>query len=253
VRSLALLSALPLLGALVGGRPVAHAATPPTSQQAELGYDGRFEFVRIRYGNGQLGFGREPTWAHDYNRGAERHLATILDELTYIRPHIEGKIFTLDDPALFHYPIAYIVEVGFWTPTEAEVQGLRSYLLKGGFLIVDDFRGAAILNFQEQMQRVLPGLRLLPVETTNSIWDSFFYIRDPHALAAPPIYDPREVPEYFGYFENDDPRGRIMVIVNHNQDLSEYWEFSAQGLFPIDPTNEAYKFGVNYMIYAMTH
>jgi hypothetical protein len=59
--------------------------------------------------------------------------------------------------------------------------------------------------------------------------------------------------ELFGLFEDNDPTKRLMVIANHNTDISDFWEFSATGFKPIDESNEAYKLGVNYVIYGMTH
>jgi hypothetical protein len=63
----------------------------------------------------------------------------------------------------------------------------------------------------------------------------------------------RVTPRYYGMFENNDPAGRLMALVNYNSDLAEYWEWSATGFFGVDLTNEAYKLGVNYIIYALTH
>ena len=224
-------------------------------------YDGRFTFLRIRFetgGVGLRGFDRsrgsrgEPPWEHDRPR-AERNFAKILEATTLIDAHQEeeaGTVLTFDDPDLFRYPAAYIVEVGFWRPDEAEVEGLREYLLKGGFLIVDDFRGQRELeNFAYQMGRVLPGHRLYPLSGEQEIFDSFFHIPDPMAMT--PYYD--QNPVYLGMFEDDDPTGRLLTIVNFNNDLAEYWVYSDQGYVPIELSNQAYKFGVNYIIYAMTH
>ena len=44
-----------------------------------------------------------------------------------------------------------------------------------------------------------------------------------------------------------------MVVANHDNDVAEYWEFSDTGMFSVDLSNEAYKLGVNYMVYAVTH
>ena len=60
-------------------------------------------------------------------------------------------------------------------------------------------------------------------------------------------------PSYWGLFEQNDPNKRLMVVANVNNDLSEYWEFSDQGVFIVDLSNEAYKFGVNYVMYGLTH
>jgi len=61
------------------------------------------------------------------------------------------------------------------------------------------------------------------------------------------------LPTYYGVFENNDPTRRMLAIVNYNSDLAEYWEWSDTGYLPTDFTNEAYKLGINYVVYAMTH
>jgi hypothetical protein len=183
------------------------------------------------------------------------NFAKILNATTFLDNDMSGyagRILTLDDPELFKYPVATIIEVGSWRPTDSEVANLRAYLLKGGFLIVDDFREDWTLqNFVVQMRRVIPEYQIQLVPTDHEIFNSFFNIEDPHSLVPPYGYYPAE---YLGYFEENDPEsGRLMVMINWNQDLQEYWEFSDQGYYPIDLSNEAYKFGVNYMIYALTH
>jgi hypothetical protein len=109
-------------------------------------YDGRFVFVRLKYATGfgrfgnWIGNGGLP-WSHDYPEG-EVHFSKILEELTLLKIRTNGSnILGIDDPELFNYPIAYMAEPGFWGVTEKEMVNLRSYLLKGGFLIFDDFRG----------------------------------------------------------------------------------------------------------------
>lgn len=230
---------------------------PVDLEGARVPYDGRFAFVRLRYelGGGRGGFGgfagfrREPPWAHDYPR-ADRHFMRILEEITLLRPHLEeSNIFALDDPELHSFPVAYMSEPGFWTLTEAETEGLRSYLAKGGFLIFDDFRGFHLMNFEEQLRRVLPTARLVTLDATHPIFHAFFEI-DP-ARFVPPYGG--EAPVFYGVFEDNDPNKRLQIIANYNNDIGEYWEFSDTGWVPIDLSNEAYKFGVNYVVYAMTH
>jgi hypothetical protein len=60
-------------------------------------------------------------------------------------------------------------------------------------------------------------------------------------------------PTYYGIYEENDPARRLMVIANYNADVAEYWEWSAEGFLPVDTSNEAYKLGVNYMMYGMMH
>jgi hypothetical protein len=230
-------------------------------------YNGQFTYVRIQHGGGLRdmgssfnrrgrGYGREPPWAHDYPR-AETNFAKILNVATYLDTYMEGnsgRILTLDDPELFKYPMATIIEVGRWSPSDAEVLGLRNYLLKGGFLVVDDTRDEGSGNFRNlvnQMNRVLPGYQILQVPNDHDVFNSFFFIEDPLALLPP--YG-RYMPTYLGVFEDNDPEaGRLMVVINWNQDLQEYWEFSDRGYYPLDLSQEAYQFGVNYVIYANTH
>ena len=226
-------------------------------QTGNAPYDGRFTFARIRFGAGvsirSFGAGGprgQPPWAHDFPR-AERNFMSIIRETTLIRPFMDGgNVFDTDDPELTRYPLAYMSEPGFWRPSDEEVAGLRSYLLKGGFLIADDFRGPDWLNFEAQMKRVIPGARFVKLDESHPIFDSFFRIESLETLIPP--YS-RGRPVYFGLHEDNDPAKRLVVIANYNNDIGEYWEFSDVGWYPIDLSNEAYKLGVNYLIYAMTH
>jgi len=218
-------------------------------------YDGRWVFVRLRYDTGfGGGFGRRGApWSHDYPDG-EVHFSKILDELTFLHVRTNGSnILSLDDPELFNYPIAYMAEPGFWSVSETQAATFRSYLLKGGFAIFDDFRGYDWNNLQDQMRVVLPELHWIQVDAKSPVFHSFYEIDHPEELKVPSIYDQSLVPSYWGLFENNDPSKRLIAIANVNNDISEYWEFSDTGLFVVDLSNEAYKFGVNYIIYGMTH
>ncbi len=214
--------------------------------------DGHSEFTstRIRYGGagGGRGFGRN-SWAHDYPLGDE-HLSRILDYTTNLRTNLgPTNVFDFDDPELFDHPIAYVSEPGFWTMTGSEVQSLRQYALKGGFLIFDDFEAEQWDNFEQQIHRALPEYQLIEIDVSHPIFHSFFDLKQltvKHPLVA-------VTPVYFGMFEQNDPQRRMIAIVNYNNDLAEYWEFSDKGLFAIDDTNDAYKLAVNYIVYGMTH
>jgi hypothetical protein len=148
------------------------------------------------------------------------------------------------------YPILYFSEPGYWQPTDEDVKNVHDYLAKGGFMIIDDFRVFHWPNLQEQMRRVLPDAQWLPVEQNSAVWDSFFRIDD-EDLQRPGIYGPPV--QYLGIFEDNDPAKRLMVIANYNNDIGDAWQWSDQGFLPIDLTNEAYKLGVNYVMYALTH
>jgi hypothetical protein len=209
-------------------------------------YDGRFTFVRLRHGVEAFGRG-EPPWAHDYPR-AERNFARILQEITLIEPRLDASnVFTLDDADLLAYPVAYMSEPGFWQMNEEEVLGLQNYVKKGGFLIFDDFRGEHWYNFEEQVRRVVPNARLVQLDETHPIFHSFFDINIAETVG---VYGEAT---FHGVYEDNDPNKRLLLVANYNHDLGELWEFSDTGFVPVDLSNDAYKYGINYVIYAMTH
>jgi len=219
--------------------------------RTDLDYDGQLTFVRLRWnsGFGRGGFGA--AWNHDLPR-AEQHLSMIVRELSLVDMRTDGsKILMLDDPELFKYPIAFMWEPGFWNLTDEEASAFRAYLTKGGFAVFEDFDGAQQwAHFEAQMRRVLPEGRLVRLDRTHPIFDSFFRVQDIDAIVHP-MTGIR--PSYYGIFEDNDPRRRLMVVANYDNDVPEYWEWSGQGMYPFDTSNEAYKLGVNYLIYGLTH
>jgi len=223
-------------------------------------YDGEFTFVRVRYTTAPGGFwaGGLPSWVHGFPL-AELNLLRIMTDISLLRAHTDAiNVLTLDDPELCHYPIAYIIEVGWWTMTDAEAAGLRAYLLKGGFLIVDDFKvegwrglsGGGWQPFEDNVRRIFPSARFLEMDPTDPIFHAFFEIRGLENF--PQAYNSGR-PIFRGLYEDNDPRKRLLMIVNYNTDISQFWEWSARGFRPVDQTNEAYKLGVNYLIYGLTH
>ena len=218
-------------------------------------YDGTYTFVRVRFstwgrgGFGGFGRGGGPPWAHDYP-DADENFIKILDEVTLLGPNTDGtNVIDADDPELHRYPLAYVSEPGQWSPTQAEVDNLASYLRKGGFLILDDFRSTREWsNVEAIFNVILPGHRFRTLQVEEPIFNSFFQIEN---LDLPPPTFPQYEPIFLGLHEDNDPDRRLMVIANFNNDIGDYWEYSDLGYFPIDLSNEAYKFGVNYVIYAM--
>jgi Domain of unknown function (DUF4159) len=242
-------------------RPAASRIDPPAAQQdfPYHTYTGRWTFIRIRTNMGGRGFGRgfrnrDPGWHHDYP-DADRNFSKILAELTYVRTLIDewgGNILTFDDPRLSQFPIAYVSEPGQWSVTPAETKALHDYLLKGGFVIFDDFGGYDMYNLAEQMRIVLPDLQFMRLHEGDAIFESFFSI-DPDHLRIDRTNSYRGTPEFWGLFEDNDRSKRMLAIAGNEGDFGEFWEFSDTGFYPFDLSNEAYKVGVNYVIYALTH
>jgi len=217
---------------------------------------GRFTFVRIRYKDISLCPPHGPWlgdngywWSHDYPI-AGRHLMKIMAELSKIDASldVDEPVFTFDDPQLFKYPFAYLCEVGYMNLDDQEIAGLREYILRGGFLLIDDFRQYhEFRNLQDQLKKALPEYELKKLDLSHPIFNCFFSIK---SLDINPIYHPSLLPEFWGMEDKD---GRLMMVINYNYDVSDYWQFSDNPFRPIEETNEAYKFGVNYIMYALTH
>jgi hypothetical protein len=220
-------------------------------------YDGRVTFVRLRWGSDFDSFrsparrGGGAAWNHDYPR-AESHLARIVKELTSIDMRTDASlILSLDDPELLKYPIAFMWEPGFWNLTDREALAFRTYLLKGGFAVFEDFDGPEQWrHFETQMRRVLPEARWVKLDASHPIFDNFFKVKDPHGIVHPMI---GIAPSYYAIFEDNDPSRRLVAVANFDNDIPEYWEWSGDGFYPVDTSNEAYKIGVNYLIYGLTH
>lgn len=211
-----------------------------------------FQFVRIRY-NGYVTFLSSqrwgpPPWAHDYPR-AERNLLQIVQEITTLQTTSESYlILDLHDPAIMNYPFLYVSEPGYWNITEEETINFRQYLLRGGFVVFDDFRGDnEWKNLTDSMKKVLPEFSFQLLTADHPIFHCFYDIDD---LDMIPPYDVPGPPQFYGLF---DQHNRLMAVANYNNDIGDYWEWADDSLAPIDLSNEAFKFGVNYIIYGITH
>ena len=225
-------------------------------------YDGRFTFARIRYKGFDHWAGREgPGWSHDYP-DAEENFAKILRDITNVHPFVlQGPmvgsvLVAVDDPLLFKYPVSYMSEPGGWHPSEKEVAAFRSYLLKGGFMIFDDFRegwrGNDWTHLREIVRVAIPSAKWVQLTGGEPIFDSFFKIDLKLTINPTSAYGVNP-PTYWGVYQDNDPKKRLMIIANVDNDIGESWQWSASGFIPITSSNELYKLGINYIIYALTH
>ncbi len=207
-----------------------------------------FTFVRIQWtdNNRRYGYGfstDSPLWAHDYPQ-AEDNLYLAIQAATSIKISEKSEVLTFADEEIFKYPFIYACEIGYLTLSEVEVKNLREYLLRGGFLMVDDFRWPfEWQNWLSEIGRVLPEgeLRRLPV--SHPIFHCFFDLRNIHQVT--PYL--REPPEYWGIFDTDE---RMLVLINFNNDVGDGWELPES---TPDFSTMSYKLGINYLIYSYTH
>ena len=223
-------------------------------------YAGKFTFLRVRFDEAysspsrRYEFGVDQGWNHDYPR-AEYNLSLMIDELTAIPITIDyrgGNIFSFTDPELFDYPFAYISEPGFWVPSDEEIKNLGEYLLKGGFVMVDDMESDDTEAFFRIMQQAIPGSEFEILDTSHPIFNCFFEITQEDIFNQ--YYASRYGdPVIFGVYEDNDPGKRLLAVVNHNQDIGESWEFANTGYVPPEQANNSYKIGMNYIICSMLH
>jgi hypothetical protein len=228
----------------------------PLEMIANAPYDGRFAFFRVSFDplGGGGGFRRlDRKWDHDTPR-ADRHLMKILREITTLAPQMDcPEIHAFGDSGSYRYPVAYVSEPGFWSMGEQELQGVRDYVHKGGFVIFDDFFAEAWYNFEEQWRRAFPDLQIVKLDATHPIFDSFYHIENLEMFYQGQGNYRGARAEYYGAFEDNDPKKRLVMIANYNNDLGDYIEFSDEAFVPIALSNEAYKLMVNYIFYGMTH
>ena len=219
---------------------------------------GEFEFVRLAYsGNRYARSNRGQAWRTDWP-DAEHHFLRGVTRLTAVDAADEGLVMIPLDADIFDYPWIYAVEVGYWHLNDQEAARMRDYLLRGGFLVVDDFHGSfEWAMFKASMDRVFPDRPIVDIaegdEAFHVLYDLDQRIQIPSRMF---IYSGQTwerdgvTPHWRGIY---DDQGRLMVAINHNMDIGDAWEHADWPDYPENMTALAYRFGINYLIYAMTH
>ena len=176
--------------------------------------------------------------------------------MTSIEVAPDSRHLTLDDDYLFDYPWLFLQQPGQgdWLPQGEQLERLREYLERGGFLVVDDFHGEyEWAAFREAMAALLPGRAIVDIPDERHAAPHPVRSRqaDANPRRAAPLGQRMEgQPHWRGIY---DDRGRLMVAMNHNSDMGDAWEHADDAHYPAPMTATAYRFGVNYVIYAMTH
>ena len=249
--------------------PDPRSLIPSVQERGNTDYNGRFIWVRLKYEGYRGGFGRGRGgwdecngplgWAHDYPC-AEQNITRVLREVTKVLPGvIGGNVYGFGDPELHKYPIAYLSEPGDWQLTDEDAKNFGAYLLKGGFLIVDDFPddGRALPNFLAQMKQALPELEPIQLDSTHAVFQTFFEIPSLNNLYGSDsgFGRSRGGPVFFAYFVENNPAKRMLAVANFRNDLGENWEAAEQGYSFIGDgrTEESYKFGINYIVWGLIH
>ena len=205
-----------------------------------------FVYARIRYHMHQF-YRMEVPWHHDYPYGDELFPSFIKQRTNVDTNHESYEIVDIDSKELFKYPFAYLCEPGYLNLLPEDVVNLKNYLDRGGFLLVDDFRGPAHFeNLRWEMKKVYPDRDFVRLDVSHPIFHSFY---DIDSLDMPPPYGFNPV-EFWALL---DPKGNIQMIINYNNDLSEVWEWLDKGQRSVHDSVTALELGTNYLIYSMTH
>jgi len=215
-----------------------------------------FQFVRLAYTELNGGFGRGG-WLTDWPE-AEQHLMQGVKRLTRVYADADGQRIGIMDPHLYDHPWLYAVEVGGWYLNDDEAARLREYLLRGGFLMVDDFHGSAEWeSFVYSMRRVFPNRAIVDIPVDHSVFHLAFDLDDRvqipgiGAASRGMTYERDGVtPQWRGIY---DDSGRLMVVINFNMDLGDAWEHADVPQYALVYTARAYQYAINYILYAMTH
>lgn len=216
-----------------------------------------FYFTRAAYSSYGRGWGRRNnSWATDYPK-SDRQFLTVLQRLTNLDAFSYENAVLLTDERIRRYPFLYALEVGYMSLSPEEVEGLREYLMAGGFLVIDDFWGTQEwLQFESQMGLVLPNRPIVQLELEHPVFSTFYDIDEILQVPAYGRWGGRTserdgfVPHVKGIHDDD---GRLMVIVNWNTDLGDAWEWAEQPDYPLQFSTFAFQMGVNMIIYAMSH
>ncbi len=216
-------------------------------------------FARLKYTSKRNGYwGRGGgSWSTDYPK-ADRQFVQGVRRLTRLSAKSVEHVVLLREDDFWNYPWMYAVEVGRWHLDDTEAQRLREYLLKGGFLMVDDFHGTFEWGvFMESMQRVFPDRPVVDLENKDQIFHVLYDLDERVQVPGIQMFYTGKISENDGYEARwrgiYDEKGRIMVAICHNMDLGDAWEWADHPRYPEHYASLAYRIGINYIIYSMTH
>ena len=262
----------PATGSLHSAAAGGPGGAPKPGQRSQRGFDPRqlldrgrgtlqspagpheFYFTRAIYRSG--GWRGQP-WATDFPK-SDRQFMTIVNRLIEIDASDRENAIRLDDPNVRKYPFLYALEVGDIALSPPEVEGLRNYLLAGGFLVIDDFWGSwQWSTFERQIRRVLPEHPIIDIPLDHPIFNTVYKIEEIIQVPAINNHYRGRTWEYDGYVPHTrgifDEQGRLMVMINWNTDLGDAWEWAERPEYPLKYSTFAVEMGVNFIVYAMSH
>jgi hypothetical protein len=222
--------------------------------------------ARLRYPGIMRGFRGDLNWTIDYPR-SDRHLLQGVRRLTRIDTRSVEQVVDLDGTGdVYNWPTMYAVEVGHWYLPDDQAAQLREFLLRGGFLMVDDFHGSETWQginewavFIAGMSKVFPDRPIVDIPDNDPIFHTIYDLD--HRFQVPGwqwtytglTYEkgPTGRPEHWRAIYDD--KGRVMVAICNNMDLGDAWEWSDDPRYPEKWATLAYQIAMNYFVYDLTH
>jgi hypothetical protein len=241
-----------------GGRKWAkyeHEMQDPVDDPPDSKIEAEFAFARLRFRSPRDGrwYSR---WAIDCNK-SERLFIAGLRRLTRVNARSVEEIVDVDSDEMFNWPWMYAVSVGDWQISDSQGARLRQYLDRGGFLMVDDFHGEREWNrFLAGVEKIYPGAQFVELDDDDPIFHVLYDMRKRvqvpglNVVHGPGYERDGVVPHWRGLL---DDKGRVRIAVCFNMDLGDAWEWADLPEYPEKFASEAYRLGVNYILYSMTH
>jgi hypothetical protein len=218
-----------------------------------------FAFARLAY-EGYTGPGAcfgYSKWGTDYPKG-DRQFVQGLKRLTRLDTRAIEQVVDPDTDEVFDWPWLFATEPGSWTFSDSQVQRMRDYFLKGGFLMVDDFHGTCEWRvFMLAVSKLFPGRPVEDLTDQDEIYHLLYDINERFQIAQIGVWRSGRRYEKDGVVAQwravRDDSGRIMIAIGHNMDLADAWEWADEPTYAERFSSLAYRVGINYIMYAMTH
>jgi len=226
-----------------------------------------FTFARLRYGSdgwrGGVGGG---SWSTDLP-DADLNLSFRLQQMTSLRVDPRGRLIRAHEPDLMKFPFLMAAAGGAMDLGVDEIEGLRRFLLNGGFFLITDFWGDREWNhFAGVMKQVLPGRSFVELTLDHPIYHCLFPIKKKNQVpridigianlkSGSPTWERGPDGEEVHHRAIFDDKGRLMVLALHNSDDSDGWEREGESTeyFHAFAEGMAYPLAINIIFYVMTH
>jgi len=202
------------------------------------------------------------SWTQDYPR-ADRHFAQAVRRLTRVHVRsVEQPVNPDDTDDFYNWPWLNAGEMGDWKLTKAQAGVLREFLLRGGFLMLDDFWGPEeYARFDESMKMVFPDRPVVEMPSHDAIFHTVYDLDDRYQVpgqwglpgARGGMFRRRAIGTVAHWYGIYDDKNRVMVAISFNSDLGDSWEWADDPNYPEKYSALGIRIGVNYVVYAMTH